>query len=119
MSALRTYRLYTQDIFLIFIPVRGLSQPHDHSGGGRIMSMKNLNKTIGNGTRALSACSAVLRSTAPQRVAEYILTRILQPISIQVRLTRCYDRQPTVAASRANVGLPFSPQKHNTQTPTL
>jgi len=36
-----------------------------------------------------------------------------------VRLTNCYDRQPTVAASRANVGLPFSPQEHNTQTPSL
>ena len=81
--------------------------------------MKNLNETIGNRTRALSACSAVPQPTAPQRVAEYILSRILQPISVQVRLTNCYDRQPTVAASRANVGLPFSPQKHNTQTPSL
>jgi len=36
-----------------------LSQPQGHSSAGRIMSMKNLNDTIGNRTRDLPACRAV------------------------------------------------------------
>jgi len=78
------------------------------------MSMKNLNEIIGNRNRALSACSSVPQPAALPCVAECILTTILQPISVQVRLTRCYDRQPTAAASGASVGLPYPPQKHNT-----
>ena len=42
-----------------------LSQPQGHSAAGRIMSMKNSNDTIGNRTRDLPACSAVLQPTAP------------------------------------------------------
>ena len=34
---------------------------------GRIMSMKNSNETIGNGTRDLPTCSAVPQPTAPPR----------------------------------------------------
>jgi len=83
------------------------------------MSMKNLNETIGNRNRALSTCSSVPQPAALPRVADCILTRILQPISVQVKLTRHYDRQPTTAASRANVGLPHPPQKHNAHTDAL
>jgi hypothetical protein len=44
-----------------------LSQPQGHCAGGRIMSMKNSNDTIGNRTRDLPAYSAVPQQTAPPR----------------------------------------------------
>ena len=49
-----------------------LSRPQGHSAGGRIMSMKNSNDTIGNRTRDLLACSAVPQPTAPPRAPEPI-----------------------------------------------
>jgi len=39
-----------------------------HSAGGRIVSMKNSNDSIGNRTRDLLVCSAVPQSIAPPRV---------------------------------------------------
>jgi hypothetical protein len=36
-----------------------------HSAADRIMSLKNLNESIGKGTRDLPACSAVSPPTAP------------------------------------------------------
>ena len=65
LSDLRTVRLYLQEIFLILISVKRLSQPEDHSAAGKIMSMKNSNDTIGNRTRDLQSCSAVPQPTAP------------------------------------------------------
>jgi hypothetical protein len=59
LSALRTGRLYLQEIFLVLISVKKLSRPQGHSPAERIMSMKNSNDTIGNRTRDLPACSAV------------------------------------------------------------
>jgi hypothetical protein len=64
LSALRTGRLYlpgnTPGTHLCW----RLSQPQGHSATRRIMSIKNSNDTIGNGTRDLPACSAVPQPTA-------------------------------------------------------
>jgi hypothetical protein len=44
-----------------------LSQPQSHIAAGKIMTIKNLIETIGNRTRELLACGAVLQPTAPPR----------------------------------------------------
>jgi hypothetical protein len=56
LSALRTGLLYTQEIHLVLISFSGLQ---GHSATGRIMSMKNSNDTIRNGTLDLPVCSVV------------------------------------------------------------
>ena len=60
LSALRTGRLNSQEIFLVLVSVRGCVDPQGHSAGGRIMSMKNSIHTIGIWTRDLPACSKCL-----------------------------------------------------------
>ena len=66
-SALRTGRLYPPGNIPGTHFCQRLSRPQDHRGTGRNMSKENYNDTIGNGTRDLSACSAVPQPTAPLR----------------------------------------------------
>ena len=60
LSALRTGRLYLPGNIPGTRFYQRLSRPQDHSVEGRIMSMKNSNDSIGNRTRNLPACNAVL-----------------------------------------------------------
>jgi hypothetical protein len=66
LSALRTGRLYHQDIFLVLVFER-LSRPQGHSTAGRI------NK---NRTRDFAVCSAVPQPTAPPRTPNAISNNI-------------------------------------------
>jgi hypothetical protein len=44
-----------------------LNVPHGRNAAGTIMSMKNSNNTIGNGTRDSPGCSGMPQPTAPTR----------------------------------------------------
>jgi len=67
LSALRTGRLYPPGNIPGTHFCWRLSRPQGHSAAGRIMSTKNSSDTIGNRTRDLPACSAVVQPPAPPR----------------------------------------------------
>jgi hypothetical protein len=81
-----------------------MSQTQDHSAAGRIMSMKNSNDTIGNGTRDLPVCSAV-----PQPTPAVTLYQPQQLILYPSEQTYCISRQslPSLFSS-SSYPSPFS-----------
>ena len=68
LSALRTGRLYLQEIFLVLISVTSWVYPQGQGRNAvrRIMSMKNSSDTNGNRTCDLPTCRAVPQPTAIQ-----------------------------------------------------
>jgi hypothetical protein len=68
LSAPRTVRLYYPWNILGTNFRQRLTRPLGHSAAGQIVSMKHSSDTIGNRTRDLPVCSAVLQPTASLRV---------------------------------------------------
>jgi hypothetical protein len=78
MSALRTGRLYLPRNTPGTHFCQRLSRPQGNNAAGRIMSTKNSNDTIGNRTRNLPTCTAVLKPIAPLRARIWVyLNKIL------------------------------------------
>jgi hypothetical protein len=67
LSALPTGRLYPQEGLLVLISIRGWVDSRGHNAIEWVKSLKNSTHSIGNRTRDLPACSAVLQPSAPPR----------------------------------------------------
>jgi hypothetical protein len=98
LSALRTGRLYSQEIFLVLISVRVSVFPLGHSAAGRIMSIKNpvtplaVKPTI---SRLVTHCLNQLRHRVPPSRALDILQTIAlleYPFSLSVCRRRIFFR---------------------------
>ena len=77
-----------------------LYQFQDHSGSGWIISMKNPSDTVGNQTRDLPACSALLQPTAPPRAPppqkkEYMELKTMRHCFMTMTLLYDYDTRYT------------------------
>jgi hypothetical protein len=92
LSTLRSGRLYPQELFLVLISVRRLSQPQGHNAVGRIISMKISSDTIENRTRDPPACNEVPQPTVPQRAPNrlcnihYVFSKPNETVKLKKRL---------------------------------
>jgi hypothetical protein len=72
LSPLLIGRFYPQEIFLVFISIRGWVNPRTIVRPEGLWQWKISNNTIGNRTRHLQTCSAVPQPTAPPAACPHV-----------------------------------------------
>ena len=80
LSALRTGRLYPPGNIAGIHFCQRLTRPQGHYGAGMITSMKNSNIILGNRTRDLPACSAIVAKLR-------LLRHIRWPVRLSARIS--------------------------------